>query len=161
MLKNGTVLITAVFLMTSGIITGCDWLINDSASQERQDKLIAKLDQNKKDNDEAIKESIDYTYRQRAKFINEMKKELSDIQKDMDELSIKAEKTQDKAKTDAKIKLDALREEMELTKKHIEESEKADETTWEDVKKGFRKANADLKKSFENTRQWLSDKIEP
>ena len=155
------VMLAATVLLAVITVTGCDWFMNESASQKRQDELIAKLDQDKKDADEAIKETMDYTYRQRVDFINEMKKELAEIQKDLDELTAKAEKTGKEAKADAKDKIEALRQEMELTKKHIEETEKADETAWEDVKKGFRKANADLKISFKNTRQWLSDKIEP
>lgn len=158
--KHIIMLITAV-LLTGSIFTGCDWLNEKSASQKRQEELIAKLDQDKKDNDEAVKETMDYTYKQRVDFINAMKKELAEIQKDLDELTAKAEKTGKEAKADAKDKIEALRQEMELTKKHIEETEKADERTWEDVKKAFRKANADLKESFKNTRQWLSDKIEP
>jgi len=161
MFKKHIIMLIAAVLLTGSIFTGCDWLNEKSASQKRQEELIAKLDQDKKDKDEAIKETMDYTYRQRVEFIDSMNKELAEIQKDLDQLSEKAEKTKSEAKADAKIKLDALRQEMELTKKHIKETENSDEQTWEDVKKGFRKANADMKKSFENTRQWLSDKIEP
>ncbi|HPS31751.1 MAG TPA: hypothetical protein PLZ43_15960, partial [bacterium] len=136
MFKKHIIMLIAAVLLTGSIFTGCDWLNEKSASQKRQEELIAKLDQDKKDKDEAIKETMDYTYRQRVEFIDSMNKELAEIQKDLDQLSEKAEKTKSEAKADAKIKLDALRQEMELTKKHIKETENSDEQTWEDVKKG-------------------------
>jgi hypothetical protein len=79
----------------------------------------------------------------------------------MDRLSEKVERSNNSAKLNAQKRIDSLREELELTKTKIDDAQNANESGWEDVKRGFRKANDNLKKSFEDTRQWLSDKIEP
>ena len=45
--------------------------------------------------------------------------------------------------------------------KQLEEAGNATESTWNDVKAGFKKGYEALKDGFQQTRQWLSDKIAP
>jgi hypothetical protein len=43
----------------------------------------------------------------------------------------------------------------------LDQAENATESTWVDVKTGFKESYAGLKDSIATTRQWLSDKIAP
>jgi hypothetical protein len=45
--------------------------------------------------------------------------------------------------------------------KQLDEARNATESTWGDVKAGFRKGYSELKDGFQNARQWVSDKIAP
>lgn len=102
-----------------------------------------------------------FSYAQKAGFVDEMKKQLVAIQEELDVLSAKVDRSNSAAKADAKAKLDAVREEWVLAKKQLDAAESANESTWDDVKNGFKRSYDELKASFNNVRQWLSDKIEP
>lgn len=154
--KHIILLITAVLLFCS--IAGCDWFSGKSNAEKSLDELQTELVEAKEKQAKALS---DYTYAQKKQFVSAMKKELSDIQAEIDQLSEKVAKSKSSAKQNAQKKIDSLREELELTKVKIEEAQNTTESGWEDVKNGFAQANNNLKKSFENTRQWLSDKIEP
>jgi hypothetical protein len=51
----------------------------------------------------------DYAYAQKAEFVDKMKKELAEIQEELDRLSAKVERSSGEAKVDAKTRLDAVR----------------------------------------------------
>lgn len=159
--KHIVMLITAALMI--GSIASCDFFSGKSNAEKSLDKLQAKLVEAKEEKKEVAKEKAqsDYTYAQKMLFVNAMKKELSDTQAEMEQLSEKVARSNSSAKLNAQKRIDTLREELELTKIKIEEAQNVEESGWEDVKRGFGKANDSLKKSFEDTRQWLSDKIEP
>jgi len=54
-----------------------------------------------------------------------------------------------------------VREKWTQTKQQLDRAETATASNWDEVKNGFKQSYADLKNSFEKTRQWLSDKIAP
>jgi ElaB/YqjD/DUF883 family membrane-anchored ribosome-binding protein len=103
----------------------------------------------------------DYTYAQKAEFTEAMQKQLTGINKDLDQLAAKIEKSSDAAKAEAKPKLQALREKADQLGKQLEEAKNATESTWDSVKAGSRKAYTELKDGFNQARQWVSDKIAP
>ena len=45
--------------------------------------------------------------------------------------------------------------------KQLDEVKNASESTWDSVKAGSKKAYDELKDSFQQSRQWLSDKVAP
>ncbi|HSW59903.1 MAG TPA: hypothetical protein VLJ60_03845 [bacterium] len=163
MFKKHTIMLIAAVLLTGSVLTGCDFFSGKSNATKSLDKLQAELVEAKEKKDEAAeaKANSDYTYAQRMIFIADMKQELTKIQSDIDKLSERVARSKGEAKDSWEKRLNAVREELELTKTKIEDAQNANESGWEDVKRGFRKANDSLKKSFEDTRQWLSDKIEP
>jgi hypothetical protein len=79
----------------------------------------------------------------------------------LDALSARVEKAGDAAKADAKPKLKALREDADKLNQQLDKAKSATESTWDDVKVGTGKAYRDLKDSFQQARQWVSDKIAP
>ena len=103
----------------------------------------------------------DYTYAQKTEFTEAMQKQLTGINKDLDQLAAKIEKSSDAAKAEAKPKLQALREKADQLGKQLEEAKNATESTWDSVKAGSRKAYTELKDGFNQARQWVSDKIAP
>jgi len=162
MIKKQTIMLITAVLMIGGI-TGCDWFSGKSDAEKSLDKLQAELVEvrEKKEKEIVAKIHPGYTYAQKKQFVNEMKKELDEIQKDLDKLSERVARSKGDTKESWEKRLNVVREELELTKAKIKDAENAKESGWEDVKNGFSKARDSLKKSFEDTRQWLSDKIEP
>jgi ElaB/YqjD/DUF883 family membrane-anchored ribosome-binding protein len=90
-----------------------------------------------------------------------MNKEMVAIQEELDRLAAKADSAAGATKDEAKTKLEAARERFAQTKKQLDQAENATESTWGDVKSGFKESYAGLKDSIGITRRWLSDKIAP
>jgi chromosome segregation ATPase len=145
-------ILPTTFLLVAGLAAGCP--STDGESAARRDKATTETK-------EAALAIQDFAYAQKAEFVDKMKKELVEIQGELDRLSAKVDRSSGAAKADAKTKLEAVREKWAQAKKQLDQAESATESTWDDVKVGFKKSYGELKDSFENTRQWLSDKIEP
>ena len=90
-----------------------------------------------------------------------MRRELVSTQEELDRLSAKVESAGGAVKTDAKAKLETVREKWTQAKKQLDRAETGTASDWEDVKNGFKQSYTDLKDSSDKTRQWLSDKIAP
>jgi hypothetical protein len=54
-----------------------------------------------------------------------------------------------------------LREQAAQLNKQLENVQNANDSTWNDVKAGFKKACNDFKDGFQAARQWASEKIAP
>ena len=54
----------------------------------------------------------DYTYAQKTEFVETMQAQLAEINRDLDQLAAKIEKSSDAVKAEAKPKLQALRDQM-------------------------------------------------
>jgi len=151
-------MLITIAMFIGSISTGCD-MNGKSASQLRQEELIAKLNQEKMDKQVDRAASTLYTFSRKADFIAEMQKELTYIQGRINQLSVRVEKAEDAVKTDAQPKIAALREELEMAKKYVETTDNADESSWETARNDFRKVTTDLRDSFEKTDKLISDKI--
>jgi hypothetical protein len=90
-----------------------------------------------------------------------MNKDMGVLQDDINLLAAKVDGVGDAAKADAKAKLAAARDKWAKTKQQLDQVENATESTWNDVKRGFKESYAGLKDSVDTTRQWLSDKLAP
>ena len=103
----------------------------------------------------------DYTFAQKADFVADMQSRVDAVNKDLDTLSAKIEKSSDTAKAEAKPKLQALRDETAKMNKQLDEARNATESTWDSVKASSKKDYDALKDDFQQARQWVSDKIAP
>ena len=121
----------------------------------------AQLDQAKTETKEAAQAVQDYTYKQKSEFVAQMKKDLAGIQEELKKLSARVNKSSGAAKAEAKAKLKALRKNLAQAKKQLNRTGSATESNWDGVKSSIQKSYSELKDSFEKTRQWLSEKIEP
>jgi hypothetical protein len=149
-----TLLSVAAFAM------GCKPSAEKSATENRE-ATAQQFDKVKSETKEAAQAMKDYAYAQKADFVATMEKQLAELNRDLDQLAAKIEKSSDAAKTEAKPKLQALREQAAKLNKKLEEARNATESTWGDVNAGFKKGYAELKDGFNQARQWVSEKVAP
>jgi hypothetical protein len=126
-----------------------------------QGESAVARDRARTETEEAAHAMQDYAYAQKVEFVDEMRKELVDIQEELDRLSAKVERSSGAAKAEARTQLDAVREKWAQAKKQLDQAESATESTWDDVMGAFKKSYGELEDAIVKTRQWLSDKIEP
>lgn len=120
-----------------------------------------QLDKVQEKTAEAAQELRDYTFAQKAEFTENMRSQLAEINKDLDQLSARIERSSDAAKAEAKPKLQALRDQAAKLTEQLDEAKNATESTWDSVKAGSKKAYHELKDGFNQARQWVSEKIAP
>ena len=157
-MKHNKLVIT--FLATAAFAVGCKPSAEQTAAENRAatEQQIEKV---KKETKEAAQEMKDYAYAQKAAFVEKMQGQLAEINRDLDQLSARVEKSSEKAKTEARPKLQALREQAARLEKQLDLAKNATEFTWDDVKAGVKKAYGEFKDRFQQARQWVSDKIAP
>ncbi|MEK7685204.1 MAG: hypothetical protein AAB466_07275 [Verrucomicrobiota bacterium] len=144
------------FLAITAFAVGC----KPSAEQDRK-ATAEQFDKVQKETTEAAQDMKDYTFAQKAAFVENMQGQLAEINRDLDQLSARIEKSSDAAKAEAKPKLQALRDQAAKLNQQLDEVKNATESTWGDVKAGFKKGYGELKDGFQAARQWVSDKIAP
>jgi len=144
-------ILAIAFLSAAGFSVSCN-------KEETTSKQIEKVQAETK---EAAQDMKDYTYAQKATFVEKMQAQLAALNRDLDELSAKVEKSSDAAKAEAKPKLQALRDQAGKLNQQLDKAKNATESTWDDVKAGTKKAYNELKDGFQQARQWVSDKIAP
>jgi PBP1b-binding outer membrane lipoprotein LpoB len=142
---------TITILALAALVAGCEQ--KPTAAQEME-----KIETKTKD---AVQDMQDYTFAQKSEFTAKMRLQLAEIKIDLDQLEAKIEKSSDAAKADAKPKLKALRDQESELNKQLDQVANATESTWDDVKKGTKKAYESLKDGFMQSRQWVSEKIAP
>ena len=119
------------------------------------------LDNVKKETKEAAQDMKDYAYAQKSEFVDKMQSQLAEINRDLDQVAAKIEKSSDAAKAEAKPKLQALRDQVARLNKQLDGAKNATESTWDDVKAGVKKGYGEVKEGFQQARQWVSEKIAP
>jgi predicted nucleic acid-binding Zn-ribbon protein len=151
-MKNKTLAIT--ILSIAVVAVGCN-KETTSPSVPQQVETI------KTETKQAAQDMKDYTFAQKAEFVKAMQGQLDALNKDLDQLSAKIDKSSDAIKAEAKPKLQALRDQVAQLNKQLDEAKNATESTWDSVKSGFSKAYDATKNGFNQARQWVSDKIAP
>jgi len=145
-------LITILSLAT--LMVGC----SDSSDQKTTAQQFDKV---KKETSETAQDMKDYTFAQKDTFIETMQQQMDAINRDLEKLEARIEKSSDTAKAEAKPKLQALRDQAAKLNQKLGDAKNASESTWSDVKAGFKKGYDELKDGFQSARQWVSDKIAP
>ena len=148
-MKHNTLLISCLAL--SALAAGCG---KEPTTAQQLDKVQAETKQ-------AAEDMKDYTFAQKNEFVAQMQIQLAEIQKDLDALTLKIESSKGLAKEDAKPKLQKLRDQSAKLNAQLDVAKNATESTWSDVKAGFKKGYGELKEGFTEARQWVSDKIAP
>lgn len=138
-------------LAAAALAVGC----NDTQTTSKQiDKVQEKTA-------EAVQDMKDYTFVQKAEFIAKMESQLAEIHKELDRLAAKVEKSNAAAKAEAQPKLQALRDQTAKLNQQLDDVRNASESTWGEVKAGFKKGYGEVKDGVNHARQWVSDKIAP
>ena len=148
-MKHKTLVIT--LLSITALAVGC----------KKEETTSQQLDKVKTETKEAAQEMKDYTFAQKSEFVAKMQGQLDTLNKDLDELSAKIEKSSDAVKVEAKPKFQMLRDEVTQLNKQLDNVRNATESTWDSVKATSQKAFDSLKDGFQQSRQWVSEKIAP
>ena len=131
-----------------------------TAEWEQGVPAAAKLEKAKAETKEAVQASQDYAYARKAEFEGRMKKDLAEVEGEMDRLAARIERSRGAAKTDARARLEAVRAKWAQARERLDQVGSATESTWDAVKGGVRESYGELESSVEETRKWMSDKIE-
>jgi hypothetical protein len=153
-LKNTVLAVTCLAVLAAA--AGC----KPSAEQDRS-ATAQQFDKVKTETQEAAHAMKDYAYAQKDEFVAKMQGLMEELNRDLDQLAAKIEKSSDAAKAEAKPKLQALRDQAAKLNQQLDKAKNATESTWGDVKAGFKKGYGELKDGFQAARQWVSDKIAP
>ena len=148
-MKNTNFLIALLALSVFAV--GCD---KEPTTSQQIDKVQAETKA-------AAHDMKDFTYAQKSAFVETMQSQLAALNRDLDQLSAKVEKSSSTAKAEAKPKLQALRDQADKLNQQLDKAKNATESTWDDVKTGTKKAYNELADGFQQARQWVSDKIAP
>jgi chromosome segregation ATPase len=140
-----------VVLSVTALAAGCN----------REPTASQQLDKIETETKAAAKGIQDYTFAQRTEFVATMQTQLDALNKDLDQLSAKIESSSDAVKAEARPKLQALRNQMTQLNQQLDNVRNANESTWASVKATSQKAFDSLKDGFQESRQWVSDKIAP
>lgn len=153
-------LLPLTLLTLTAFAVGCNPSADNSANENRK-TTSEQLDKVKAETKEAAHDMKDYAYAQKAEFVAKMQGQLDAINRDIDQLSAKVEKSSDAVKAEAQPKLQALRDQAAKLNTQLDQAKNATESTWDSVKAGSEKAYDALKDGFQQARQWVSDKIAP
>ena len=148
-MKHTNLLVT--LLVFSALAPGCD---REPSTSQQLDKVQAETKS-------AAQDMKDYTYAQKSTFVESMQAQLATLNRDLDQLSAKVEKSTAAGKAEAKPKLQALRDQADKLNQQLDKAKSATESSWDDVKAGSKKAYNELADGFQQARQWVSDKIAP
>lgn len=126
-----------------------------------QPQTAQSLDAAKQDAKATAKDLQDYTFAEKDAFVKEMREELAELDAKIDELGNKIASETADAKAAAQPKLDALHAQAEKLKVQLDKAEDTTEAGWDSFKQSAKEDYDALKKSCDDARQWLSDKIAP
>ena len=144
-------LLTIAVLALTAFALGCD---REPTTSQQFDKVQAEAKH-------ASQDMKDYAYAQKGEFVTNMQAQLAEINRDLDQLAAKVDRANAAAKADAAPRLQALRDQVAKLNTQLDAVKNASESTWGEVKDGFKKGYSELKDGFNQARQWVSDKIAP
>jgi chromosome segregation ATPase len=160
-MKRKEIIVTLFSAAAFTVAMGCKPESEKSAGGPADRDAVAQLDKAKEETREAIDAAKDYAYAQRTEYAERIRAELADLNKELDKLSAKAESANESIKADAKAKVQEIRGKVAGLNERLDAVKGATESTWDDVKAGVKKGYDDVKDSFKQARQWLSEKIAP
>ena len=120
-----------------------------------------QFDKVEADTRHSARDMRDYAYAKKEDCVAAMRARLADLNRDMDQLSAKIEKSSDQAKAEARPKLQALREQADKLNQELERAKNASQPAWDDIKATTRRTYDQLKEGVRQAREWLSEKIAP
>src|SRR5689334_5253514 len=123
-MKHQNLLIT--LLAVSAFAVGCE-----KSATENREATAKQIDKVQAETKEAAQEMKNYSYAQKGEFVQKMQGQLSGLNRDLDELGARIEKSSDAVKAEAKPKLQALRDQTVQLNQKLDEVKNASESAWE------------------------------
>jgi chromosome segregation ATPase len=146
-MKNKTLAFT--FLSLAALTAGC----------KKEQTTAQQIENIKAETKEAAQSMKDYTYAQKPEFVAKMQSHLAEINRDLEQLSAKVEKSAEAARAEAKPKIQALRDQTAKLARQLDEAKNAPESAWDTVKTGVKKGYDELKDGFKQASDWVGSKI--
>jgi uncharacterized protein YpmS len=141
-----------LFLISAGIIAaGCE---KKRTTSEQLDRVQMKTA-------EVAQDMRDYTFAEKDAFVAKMRAELAELNRDLDELAAKVEKSSAAVKSDAQTRIAGLRVHTARLNKQLDEATNATVSNWDKFKADVRRTSDASQEEFKQARQWLSEKIAP
>jgi len=132
-----------------------------AASCKQKETATQQLDKARDKTAEVAQDLKDYSFTRKTEFVSLMKTELADLNRDLDQLGARIASSSVAVKAEAQPKLDALRAQGTLLGKQLDVAENSTESTWDIVKNDSLKSYEATRQGFQQSRQWLADKIAP
>jgi len=143
--------LSLILISATVIAPGCD---KKRTASEQLDRVQAKTA-------DVAQDMRDYPYAHKDQFLTKMRSQLADLNRELDELAAKVEKSSATVRTDAQPRIDALREQTARLNRQLDDATNATESTWDKFKADVRRTHDASKEDFKQARQWLSQKIAP
>lgn len=103
----------------------------------------------------------EYSFAQKDEFVATMRTQLAALNRELDELAARTERSSAAVKADAQPRIDALRKQTATLNRQLDDAATATESGWDRFKADVRKTHEASKEEFKQARQWLSEKIAP
>jgi hypothetical protein len=126
---------------------------------EKEPTASQQLEKVQTETKQAARDMKDYSYSQKSAFVETMQGQLTALNRDLDQLSAKVEKSSDAIKAEAKPKLQGLRDQAGKLNQQLDKAKNATESTWDSVKGDSKKAYSELADGFQQATRWVSDKL--
>jgi len=126
----------------------------------RRKATAEQFDKVKQETKEAVQDMKDYTFAQKTVFVEKMKAQMAELNRDLDQLMARVEKSSDAAKPKPNLNFRRCVTRRAKLNQQLDEVKNATESTWDSVKAGFKKGYGEVK---DGSRQRAvgDDKIAP
>lgn len=143
------------------VAVGCGPMDQKPVEESAGDDTAAvQYEQAEKQTREAARAIRQYAYAERDEFVTNMRKSLTPLNEEIDQLSTSLRSHSGMVKTEAESKLQALREQSERFAARLAEVQDATEARWDEIRTDVETSFTKLKSAFEKTRQWFSEVLE-
>jgi hypothetical protein len=133
---------------------------NSSQLHLQEKTQIAKVNAETK-SEQARFANREYAFAQREEYINGLKVELQEIQRDYDKVMASVESAGDARKEELKDGIVKMQLQLDAAKENLNKAGNATEDNWDAVKSDIRSSWNNLQDSLDQSREWLSEKISP
>ncbi|MCC5806463.1 MAG: hypothetical protein JJU00_09070 [Opitutales bacterium] len=133
----------------------------DRSESDTQSSVSRQIEQVQTDTRDAAKELDAFTHAQKEAFIENLETRLARLDENINELSAKLATSSREVRAEAQPRIAALRAQSAHLHTQLDKVKDAGESNWESVKRGTSEAYTELRVGFNNTREWLSEKISP
>src|SRR5947207_10022392 len=110
-----------------------------AAGRNRDGTTGQQLDRAQAKAETVAQDMKDYSYAQKAAFVEKMQSQLTELNRDLDQLAARIEKSSDTVKAEAKPKLESLRDQAARLNQQLTEARNGTESTWDSVKNSLAK----------------------
>ncbi|MCC5834305.1 MAG: hypothetical protein JJU20_06190 [Opitutales bacterium] len=156
-MKNTIWILGALSIAT--VLTACN--PSDSSASQSDTSVSDQLDRAQSSASDAQNELSAYTHAQKEQFVDNLTARIAALDKELDELREKVSNSSAAVQEEARPQITALRVQSDRLKEQLAQARGTSASNWDSFKSGVNNTYEDLKTGFQNTRQWMSEKIAP